>query len=152
MKNKIPALTLAFCLAAVLTLAGEQSALWTEGISLIPYPQQVTLGGEDFIFDAPVTIVVSGAASEADRFAAGELAAGLKSDYSIEAAVEAAGGGKVIELVRTKLPAKLGDQGYELAVEKDRITIRAAGEPGLFYGTVTLRQIVQPGRDGARVR
>jgi len=151
MNGKMLTVALVFCLFSSLGLRAEQSALWTEGISLIPYPQQVALGGEDFVFDSPVAIVVTGG-SEADRFAAEDLAGGLKERYGIEARVGAAGSGRAIELVRAALPAKLGDQGYELTVEPNRITVRAKGEAGLFYGTRTLLQIVQPGRSAPMVR
>ena len=42
------------------------SDLFNEGIYLIPYPQELTLGGEDFVPGARVTIVLDRNAGEQD--------------------------------------------------------------------------------------
>jgi hexosaminidase len=42
------------------------------------------------------------------------------------------------------LSSRLGREGYLLSVLPDRVTIRAACDTGLFYGTVTLRQLLPP--------
>ncbi len=123
-------------------LAAAPSPLWQQGISLIPYPREAVLGGEDFVFAAETAIVLDAQASKADRFAAGDLAARLRSDFGVAARVGAASG-RSIRLTRSGAAANLGEQGYELAVSRDRIDIRAPGEAGLFYGTRTLLQIVQ---------
>jgi hexosaminidase len=134
-------------------LDAEQSALWREGISLIPYPQQVDSGGEDFVFGSPVKIVLDNNATEADKFAAEDLAARLKTDWSIEA-VPAVGEaeGKSIVLTRRGADKDLGEQGYQLSTAKDRLTIRANSEAGLFYGTRTLLQLIRQGRQGMQVK
>jgi hypothetical protein len=48
------------------------------GLHVIPYPQQVILGGSDFTFSDKLTIVLDEAHSDADRFTAEELASALK--------------------------------------------------------------------------
>ncbi|MEA2063400.1 MAG: beta-N-acetylhexosaminidase, partial [Gemmatimonadota bacterium] len=149
-------LFLTFSLAAGFSfLNAGQTALWQEGISLIPYPQEVRVGGEEFIFGDRVDIVLDREASGADRFAAGDLAGRLGKDWSIKASVgdgETSGPGKTICLTRQGAPRKTGEQGYVLTVDKDRITIAANGEAGLFYGTRTLLQLIQRGRAGLCVK
>jgi len=41
-------------------------------------------------------------------------------------------------------PARLGEEGYRLAVTGSRITIRAYRAAGVFYGVETLRQLLPP--------
>ncbi len=144
------------CLAAGAVLAGScvaapPSPLWKEGISLIPYPREAVLSGEGFVFPAETAIVLDARASEADRFAAADLAARLKNDFGVAARVGAASGPS-IQLTRISGASPLGEQGYELAVSRDRIDLRAQGEPGLFYATRTLLQIVHRDRAGASVK
>jgi hypothetical protein len=126
--------------------------LWNEGISLIPYPQEVVFGGDDFVFDSPVAIVLEGTSAEADKFAAADLAGCLKAAWGITAAISGPVSGKKIILSRKGAPSRLGDQGYLVEIGKDNITIRANGESGLFYGTRTLLQIIQQGRSGLLVK
>ena len=65
-------------LAVSAVMAEAKTDLWRQGISLIPYPQQVELGGADFLFSGAVNIVLDSNAPTADNFAAGELAGTLK--------------------------------------------------------------------------
>ena len=66
-----------------LTATGEATALFNEGIYLIPYPQQVNMAGEGFIFGREIGIVLDKNATEGDRFAAEELAAGIREEWGI---------------------------------------------------------------------
>jgi len=133
-------------------LSASRSELWQEGICLIPYPQEVTLGGEDFLFDGGVGIVLDRSASSADSFAAEDLAARLKKDWEIRAEINAPARDRKIVLTRQQAAKKLGKQGYELSVDKEKVIIRAAGEAGLFYGTRTLLQVIQKGDSGILVK
>jgi len=134
--------------AAALVLSrvsAAESALWKEGIGLIPYPQQVDLTADRFVCQGQIGVVVDSTASAADQFAAADLAGRLKQDFGIAARLAGSARGKSIVLTRQGAPQKVGEQGYTLAVDEDRITVRANGEQGLFYGTRTLLQIVQTG-------
>ena len=88
------------------------------------------------------------AASEADRFAAEDLATRLKQSCPT-IRLDKSSGVHEIRLTRVGAPAKLGAQGYELTVGRNRITVRANTEAGLFYGTRTLLQLVR--QTGGRV-
>ncbi|MEA2064379.1 MAG: beta-N-acetylhexosaminidase [Gemmatimonadota bacterium] len=132
--------------------AQETTPLWSNGINLIPTPREVRLGGDGFVFGPRTAMVLDAGASEADRFTAGDLASRLEADWGIKAQTGGPATGSAVVLTREKAPAELGPQGYALAVEKDRVTIRAAGEAGLFYGARTLLQIIRQGRDGPFVK
>ncbi len=131
--------------------AESKSELWRQGISLIPYPQQVELGGDDFVFGGAVSIVLDNNASSADKFAAAELATSLQELYGIKANVGGGESGSAIVLTGKGAPQKGDGQGYVIAVEPRRITVSGKGA-GLFYGTRSLVQLVQKGREGYMVR
>jgi hexosaminidase len=141
---RLPVLVLVVLLGTFQTaLRGAESELWRAGISLIPYPRQVVVGGEDFAFGNEISILVDRTASSGDRFAATDLAARLKADFGIQARVGGPAGASTIILTRQGAPASLGSQGYEFAAEKGRVTVRAGSDAGLFYGTRTLLQVIQ---------
>jgi hexosaminidase len=149
MKKFFILLVVFFAVAVFSDTMASQTALWQEGVSLIPYPQEVALDGDDFVFsDGAVNIVLDEDASQADRFAAADLAGRLEERFGIKAQISYSANGNAIVLTRKGAPGKVGDQGYELTVEKDRIAISANSEAGLFYGTRTLIQLVQEGRAG----
>jgi hexosaminidase len=49
-----------------------------------------------------------------------------------------------ISLALDTSDAALGPEGYRLVVSPDRITIRAAGRAGIYYGAQTLQQLLPP--------
>jgi len=135
------------------------TALFNESIYLIPHPQEIILDGEDFILGRELTIVLDKNASDQDRFAATELAAQLKKEWGVRKAdISSTASGNSIILTHkevskdiTGLPKKKAMQAYHLTAGADQVVIRAKGEPGLFYGTQTLLQIIKKGPEGAMV-
>ena len=149
-------LTLVFIFS--LSFAASGSDLYQQGIHLIPYPQEVVLEGADFELEGGISIVLDKAASQADRFAAEDLAAQLLKDFGVQARIGTAASGKSIVLTRKGVPGKLRSldkkkalQAYRLKTDGERLTITAKGEAGLFYGTRTLLQVIKKGPRGAYV-
>ncbi len=139
-------------------VAETSTVLFNEGIYLIPYPQEVTLGGENFLLGSELSIVLDKNATENDKFTAAILAARLKTEWGVNTVIAESSFGKSIILTHeevsekvTSLPEKKSLQGYQLNVEADQLIIRAKGEAGLFYGTQTLLQIIKKGNEGAFV-
>ena len=128
-----------------------ETELWQNGISLIPYPQAVEMGGHDFVFKGQVNIQIDKEASPEDNFAAWDLSQQLAAEWDIDCRITGVAAGKCIKLTRQEAPGSLGEQGYKLTVSKDRITITGGGAAGLFYGTRTLLQIIQKGTHGLYV-
>jgi len=102
------------------------------GLHVIPYPQQVTLGGEDFIFNAQLSIVLDQDHSVNDQFTADELIKDLKREWNINAKVTEVRGDNSIVLTRHDVPEMLGEQGYQIITGKNELIIRSKGEDGLF--------------------
>jgi len=135
--------------------AETNTALFNEGIYLIPYPQEAIFGGGDFVLSGEVSVVLDGNATDSDRFAATDLIVQLKKEWGINAVITDAPSGQSIILTHegvsnavTSLPDKKAMQGYQLKVETDQLIIRAKGESGLFYGTRTLLQIIKKRQEG----
>ena len=100
----IPASFLLVFISLAISAAAGSTDLFNEGIHLIPYPQEVNLTGEDFLLDRGMTIVVDRNASEADRFAATDLAAQLQQTWGVKAAMADTPAGKSIILTRKGVP------------------------------------------------
>ena len=145
-------------LSAAVPVAGATTALFNEGIYLIPHPQEVSLEGDDFTLGNELSIVLDRNASDKDRFAATELAAQLKNEWGVKAVLTPSASGRSIILTHkgvskslTGLPKKKAIQGYQLVTGADQLVIRAKGVSGLFYGTQTLLQIIKKGPEGAYI-
>ncbi len=149
LKKVVSIAFLSILLSSVVVSASDLSNL---GIHVIPYPQQVILGGDDFIISNNVTILLDKNHSEADKFAAGELAGTLKKEWGVNASIGTEKGKKNIVLTRNMVSGEIiGLQGYHISTGENELVIKAKGEAGLFYGVQTLLQIVLEGREGAYV-
>jgi len=131
------------------------TALFQEGINLIPYPQEVLMEGEDWIPGAQISIVLDKNAGDQVRFSASELARQLGKDWGIQALITDEPTPGAISLTHegvsekiTSLPEKMVLQAYELITDAGQLIIRAQGEAGLFYGTQTLLQLLKQGEKG----
>jgi len=113
------------------------------GVHLIPYPQEVSLGGSDYIFSKKTNIVVDTDATEKDQFTFQLLSQSLTEDFKITTSVSTKAGSRSIILSRKNAPNELGEEGYLIKVSESKITVNANGEAGLFYGVQTLLQLIQ---------
>ena len=149
--------------ASLLFLAGsapaEKSELWEAEIPLIPYPQRVEAFDDSLVFGRRVAVYLQGKyVSAADRFAANDLVERLTADWDLRAQLREGDPdddrkrGRAIVLERIIGFATMPDQGYELTVDENGITVRAQGEAGLFYGTRTLIQLIKKSGDGISIR
>lgn len=113
------------------------------GLYVLPYPQQVSIEGDAFVFTGNLTIVLNKNHSVTDEFAASELVNDLKDQWNIPAELSNQKGSNSIVLIRKKAHSTYHKQGYEIVVSKNEIIITANDEDGLFYGTRTLLQLIQ---------
>jgi predicted amidohydrolase len=122
--------------------APKNSDLYLLGVNAIPYPRMVKSGGEKFLLDGNLSIVLDKNAGPADRFAADELINDLMSRWNIKAQIGNGDKGSAVILTHRQVPKIIPDQGYQLITSKDKIIIRANSEAGLFYGTRTFLQLI----------
>ena len=136
----------------------DSTSLYREGITLIPYPQEVYLQGPEFVPGNELAIVLDKNATDQVKFTAAELARELENTWGLQVRVTDMNSDGSIRLTRegisgkiSSLPDETALQGYELTAGADQLTIRAPGDAGLFYGTQTLLQILKRGSNGPYV-
>ena len=118
----------------------------SRALSLVPRPQRVESLDGRFVFGPDTSILVQ---PDHDEVAAvgGYLAELLSSPtgfrYEAERSDETGVQDAVILSTQGADPS-LGEEGYELAVNSERIEIRAVKAEGLFRGVQTLRQLLPP--------
>ncbi|MCK5280251.1 MAG: hypothetical protein KAK04_16970, partial [Cyclobacteriaceae bacterium] len=128
-------------LAVVIFLIGisfpnncEASELSNLGLHVIPYPQQVEIGGNDFILKSPVNILLDKNSTEVDQQTAVMLKKELEEKWGIKATIGSAEGSSTLILTRKGAAKTSEEQGYNLTTDTNVLTINAKGEDGLFYG------------------
>ncbi|HEY3852873.1 MAG TPA: beta-N-acetylhexosaminidase [Verrucomicrobiae bacterium] len=122
-----------FCLAA--TARAVEPAI-------IPVPQEMKLQDGVFTLRADTKILADGRDRETAMFLAEKLRHGTGLTLPIRSAVRPSTGG--ILLTTKNADQSFGKEGYELTVTPDSVIIRAATEAGLFYGAISLMQLLPP--------
>ncbi|MEQ9220096.1 MAG: beta-N-acetylhexosaminidase [Cyclobacteriaceae bacterium] len=130
------------------TLASDLTNL---GLHVIPYPQQVELGGSDFELSGTVNVVLDKNAGEVDKATADKLKSELETHWGVKAVVGTTSGSTNIFLTRKGATKDLKAEGYQLSTDQKNLTITANDEDGLFYGVQTLFQVLKKTRSGVIV-
>jgi hypothetical protein len=128
-----------------------------EDLSVVPYPRIVNKQTGEFKLPPKIKIILSGQNTSKNRFAAELLKEALASN-KVEASVsegqpekgsivllEYAPGSKLV----SKSPAALNEEGYTLQVTKDGISINSTTEKGIFYGVMTLNQLLESSKNNS---
>jgi hypothetical protein len=132
------------------------SSLYERGYPLIPEPQQVKLGSDDFRISGEWR-VERGPGVEATSPAEKVLRTGLEQRHAFKLAEGGSGPAIRLEVKAGSVPASnaqdkdrdaLTQQAYKLTLAKDGVTLTANAPPGLFYGAETLVQLVRPAGPG----
>ncbi|NUQ62098.1 MAG: beta-N-acetylhexosaminidase, partial [Pirellulales bacterium] len=139
---------------AVAGAFGAARADETSELRLVPFPKQVRMQSGTFALNRP--LVLEAPAAAAERFAgqlAKDLAIGEMRAPQTRAAEgrgpwfrlspKAGGAAPVAEFRK-----EAGEEEYVLEVRPDEIICSAAGQPGLYYGLQTLRQLIRANRRG----
>ena len=127
-------------LAAVISLSAPAFASPTGEIAIVPAPAKLTTSEGSFeLSNGTKVIAGKGAGSEADALATRlRVFTGLALPVAHTQPKE----GCIDLTLDPSLSFSLGDEGYILSVVPQRVSIRAASPTGLFYGGVTLIQLL----------
>jgi hexosaminidase len=111
---------------------------------VIPLPARITPGLGVFALSAATVIEVPPGRRDAAQ-AARYLADMWKRSNGISLPVVSRGGASTDSLIRFRSTSGLGPEAYRLQVAPHRITVTASTAAGLFYGAVTLWQLLPTG-------
>jgi hexosaminidase len=116
-------------------------------VSVIPLPQRVTATAGTFTLRDGATVAFA-ADPEVERIAR-QFTALVASTADLELKTAPAGGAGTISAIDLKLDAVEGvadEESYSLHVSPERTVVSARSPRGLFYGTVTLWQLITAGK------
>jgi len=108
---------------------------------VIPKPISSNATGKTFLITESTTIVADTSSAEL-RDIANYLAENLKAITGLSLEVSSKAGDDIIQLTLQGGSSSLGNEGYELQVEENQLTITANKPAGVFYGIQTLRQML----------
>lgn len=137
-------------------LAITISPLTSRGYTVLPVPQKVALGPQDFVLTDGWQVVLE-RGLKADDIAVQSLKELLNERFGLHLAEAGSGRGVIRLAVATKSVAidgatdknndAIAEQAYRLILRPQEIRVTANATPGLFYGVQTLLQLIKP-RDG----
>lgn len=122
-------------------------------LSLIPKPVEVELLDGAFNLKADTRIETVREAEPVAAYLRELLSTGLGLGFEVVETSGAEAKTNTILLTTVGADKSLGDEGYELSVTSNAVSIRSPRVKGLFYGVQTLRQLLPPeiekGKGGA---
>jgi hexosaminidase len=112
--------------------------------TVIPAPLRVQPCKGNFTFTHETRIVSSGnkEIQQIGRFLAEAIREATDFDIPIETTPSSESLSDIISLALDQSKTTLGDEGYELLITSDSITLTAMAPAGLFYGLQTIRQLL----------
>jgi hexosaminidase len=113
---------------------------------LIPKPVSITATGDYFSLTNKTAILISGESAELKNVAqyfAGRLKPATGFGFEIKSSSRPGGSGNII-LTLSADNTRIGDEGYELNISKNELSLSAKTCAGLFRGVQTVRQLLPP--------
>lgn len=133
-------------------------------IKIIPSPKEVKSRKGEFSVNEQTAILLGGAHTKADKFAAGLLNEDIQTTIRVFSPSSELQNVIVLSIfdrdeeLRTAFDwrdalfdERLKEEGYSLSATPERILIGAKTEAGLFYGVQTLRQLLEEKEDRKKV-
>ncbi|MFA8342484.1 MAG: beta-N-acetylhexosaminidase [Rhodothermaceae bacterium] len=108
-------------------------------LNIIPEPKKWELTKEKFNLGERTIVLSSEIKNKSVTIALDEIKEILKTKFNSSFGVN----GQAKLILKIEQNKKLGEEGYKLNIEADKIEILAAGEKGIFYGLQSLKQIMK---------
>jgi len=110
--------------------------------ALLPLPAKIEFQPGSFRLRAKTRILADAASHDTAQYLADRLWPATGYQIKLGAPSDSVKGNILLTTLNAK--ASLGEEGYELIVTKDSVTVRAPTEAGLFYGLQTFFQLLPP--------
>ncbi len=140
------------CVLGSMAQGQTVSPLFARGYTVIPEPQQVTLGTDNFTLGAAWQLKLDSGVAK-DDVAAETLREDLASRFNVRLGTSGNSGGTVTLRIQPRSveignsldanSATVKEQAYRIDLHKGAITITANASTGLFYGVDTLIQLLR---------
>ncbi|MGL5563722.1 MAG: glycoside hydrolase family 20 zincin-like fold domain-containing protein, partial [Tannerellaceae bacterium] len=115
----------------------------TQNLALIPYPTEIKINNDKFIFSPKVSIATD---TLANKELINYLNTRLKETIGYKLDIDSNAKSNCINLELNNDTIRFGQEGYSITVNNKIINIIAASENGLFYGIQTLLQMATTGQ------
>ncbi len=112
-------------------------------IAIIPQPVQLTASGGSFTLPASITIATPDQDKTRPVTDFLQKRLGAPTGYTVTT-LKAGGNATILLRLNGREDATLGNEGYQLSVTPQGVTITANKPAGLFYGAQTLVQLLPP--------
>ncbi len=126
-------------------LAAAAPAADTNSLSIVPWPQNLTLRDGTFKLSPDTRVYVDAVSRETGKFLMDQLRE--STGYPVKPHLVIVAGTAIKDgiLLTTRFAdTNLGPEGYELTVTANSVVIRAPTQAGLFYGVQTLLELFPP--------
>ncbi len=124
-------------------MAEQAAAIGKRGIAVIPAPQKMVVADGDFKLTAASRILLPKGATDATRFAAGDLAEQITDRCGLKLRVAPYASPTSADIaLGIEASVKGGAEAYRLIVDGKGVRAIGGGETGLFYAVQTLAQLV----------
>ncbi|MEP7270100.1 MAG: beta-N-acetylhexosaminidase [Acidobacteriota bacterium] len=111
--------------------------------AILPRPVSLTPGDGSFTLSSRTVIVTSRQTEKSGRLLANYLRPATGFDLRVRRGAPPTSDAIALEIdAADPALARLGAEGYTLRITRDRVSIRASGDAGVFYGIQTLRQLL----------
>ena len=120
---------------------------------IIPQPQKITLSQDFLTLKDKLSIIIKGKAPETNKFAAEQIQSSLNDFLTIKSEVvldQNSSGDIVLNQLETytgnttnDIPKEKTQESYCLKISKNGIEIQAVSSKGIFYGVMSLIQILE---------
>ncbi|TAJ04420.1 hypothetical protein DMA11_23825 [Marinilabiliaceae bacterium JC017] len=131
-------------------------------LPIIPTPQEVKPASGIFSISPELFISLEKNPSEEDQFSARELAKCIEENYGFSTRITNKKKGHGIYLIKlsdlsqgsdteTTFRQQIDEEGYQIEITREKITLKANTSQGLFYGVQSLKQLLRANPEDKKI-
>ena len=134
----------------IMSIFLKDSFSQTSSIPIVPSPQRIILGNDNYQIKDKTVISINVKDDEQLKTSADEIKSALKNSLNINSNITTDKLGdinlQVTSFLNKEIPLH-NDEGYELNISKNKITIKAKSAKAIYYGTMSLIQLIEKSKN-----